>query len=107
MWQGLQQDVEYQRETSERGVDPRSQALQLQVIKLQATLWRMTGAPLVEPEPEVDPATALVDARGAAAKALDAVTARLAAAEAKARAKVAAKAAAEEAAAGARRAFTA
>src|SRR4030065_700075 len=41
MWQGLQQDVEYQRETSERGVDPRSQGLQLPVIKLQATLWRL------------------------------------------------------------------
>jgi hypothetical protein len=63
MWQGLQTDIVTQREESERGVDPRLQQLQLQTIKLQAQLWRMTGAPLAEPPPAPDPEAEAHDAR--------------------------------------------
>jgi hypothetical protein len=78
MWSGLQQDIEEQRRESERGVDPRLQQLQLQAIKLQMALWRMTGAPLPEPEPEVDPAKVLFDAQQVAADALERVAAKIA-----------------------------
>lgn len=79
MWRGLQQDIETQRDTSERGVDPRSQQLQLQIIKVQAQLWRMLGAPLPEPEPEPDPEKLLLDAQQTAADALDRVAKKIAA----------------------------
>lgn len=81
MWQGLQTDIQTQRDESERGVDPRLQQLQLQAIKLQMTLWRMTGTPLPEPPAEVDPEVAAIDARRTATAALERVTARLAAEE--------------------------
>ena len=77
MWQGLQQDVEFARDNSERGVDPRLQQLQLQILKLQATLWRMTAAPLAEPEPEADPELLAFDARAAAEGILASVAAKL------------------------------
>lgn len=77
MWQGLQADIEYQRETSERGVDPRSQQLQLQVVKLMAQLLRVTGPMLPEPEPEVDPTAARLDAARLAAEKINEVTERL------------------------------
>lgn len=79
MWTGLQADIEYQRESSERGVDPRSQQLQLQIIKIKAQLWRMLAAPLPEPEPEPDPQQQLLDARTAAEGVLAQVQAKLAA----------------------------
>lgn len=78
MWTGLQQDIEFARENSERGVDPRLQTLQLGILKLAATLWRMTAAPLPEPEPEVDPATLAFDARETAEGILASVAAKLA-----------------------------
>lgn len=79
MWTGLQEDIEYQRTSSERGVDPRSQQLQLQIIKIKAQLWRMLAAPLPEPEPEPDPQQQLLDARTAAEDVLAQVQAKLAA----------------------------
>ncbi|HZV81217.1 MAG TPA: hypothetical protein VFF53_03510 [Geobacteraceae bacterium] len=77
MWQGLQQDIERQRAESERGVDPRLQQLQLQTVKLQAQLWRMTGTPLPEPPPEPDPETERRDALAEAERALERVRDRI------------------------------
>lgn len=78
MWQGLQADIEDQRLDSERGVDPRLQQLQLQALKMIASLWRMTAAPLPEPEPEQDPEVAARNARATAEAALERVVERLA-----------------------------
>lgn len=78
MWQGLQQDIERQREESERGVDPRLQQLQLQTVKLQAQLWRMTGSPLPEPPPTPDPEAERRDALAEAEHALELVRDRVA-----------------------------
>jgi hypothetical protein len=78
MFQGLQQDIEYQRLDSERGVDPRLQQLQIQVLKLHAQLWRMTAAPLPEPPPVLDPAAERHDAAAEAAAQLDEISERLA-----------------------------
>lgn len=77
MWQGLQQDIETQREESERGADPRLLQLQLQCIKIQAALWRMTAAPLPEPAPEKDPEAEAHDAQAEAARILAQVSSRL------------------------------
>ena len=77
MWQGLQRDIEDQRLESERGVDPRLQQLQLQIVKLMAQLWRMTGTPLPEPPPETDPDAERHDARAEARAALDRVRSQL------------------------------
>lgn len=77
MWQGLQEDIERQRHESERGVDPRLQQLQLQTVKLQAQLWRMTGTPLPEPPPAPDPEAERHDALAEAEQALLAIQDRL------------------------------
>lgn len=77
MWQGLQRDIETQRQESERGVDPRLQQLQLQTIKLQAQLWRMTGAPLPEPPPAPDPEAERRDALAETERALLLIQERL------------------------------
>jgi hypothetical protein len=77
MWHGLQRDIETQREESERGVDPRLQQLQLQIIKLMASLWRMTGTPLPEPEPEPDPEAEAHDARAEVERKLNQLMRRM------------------------------
>lgn len=78
MWQGLQEDIVTQRETSERGVDPRSQQLQLQVLKLQAQLWRLLAAPMPQAPPRPDPEEARVQAQAEAEAQLARVQAALA-----------------------------
>jgi hypothetical protein len=82
MWQGLQEDIEEQRHGSERGVDPRLQQLQIQVVKIQAQLLKLTGPMLPEPPPEADPQQKLLDAAALAAARMEEVVDRLAADEA-------------------------
>lgn len=70
MWHGLQQDIEKQRDYSERGVDPRLQQLQLQIVKVEAQLWRMLTAPMPQPAEETDPVAAASQARDEAMRVL-------------------------------------
>jgi hypothetical protein len=77
MWRGLQADIEEQRHESERGVDPRLQQLQLQTIKMQAQLLRLTGTPMAEPPPEDDPEAARVNAEQVARQMLERVVEKL------------------------------
>lgn len=77
MWQGLQTDIEAQRLGSERGVDPRLQQLQLQIVKVEAQLWRMLAAPLPQPPEQVDPQVAAASARDQALEQLEAIEAKL------------------------------
>lgn len=77
MWQGMQQDIETQRNDTERGVDPRWLQLQVQVIKLQATLWKMTGTPVPEPPPAIDPAAEHHDAVAEVQESLDRIRGRI------------------------------
>lgn len=77
MWQGLQADIEDQRDHSERGVDPRLQQLQLQVLKLEAQLWRMLTAPMPQPPEPPDPNQAEGLARIEAEQLLEEIAERL------------------------------
>lgn len=77
MWAGIQADINSARDFSERGVDPRLPALQLQIAKLAAQLMQLSRPAPAVAEPEPDPVDVLVEARALVAERLDQVAGRV------------------------------
>lgn len=79
MWQGLQQDLEYQRNATERGADPRTQAIQLRVVEIQAKLLDLhrPQPPAAEPEPEGPSEAEIAAVQAEAVARIDATIARI------------------------------